>query len=118
MNRGEIWWAALEDPGRSGPGYRRPVLIAQADSFNRSRINTVIILALTSNLRLAKAPGNVLINPNDSGLPRPSVINVSQILTVDKSCLTERVAILPARLLRNVDQGLSLALDLKPLEGP
>jgi mRNA interferase MazF len=118
MNRGEIWWAALEDPGRSGPGYRCPVLIAQADSFNRSRINTVIILALTSNLRLAKAPGNVLINPNDSGLPRPSVINVSQILTVDKSCLTERVAILPARLLRKVDQGLSLALDLKPLEGP
>jgi mRNA interferase MazF len=118
MKRGEIWWATLEDPGRSGPEYRRPVLIVQADSFNRSRINTMLILAITSNLRLAKAPGNVLIHPNDSGLPRPSVANVSQILTVDKSYLTERVAILPARLLRKIDQGLSLVLNLKSPEAP
>jgi mRNA interferase MazF len=113
MNRGEIWWASFEDPGRSRPGYRRPVVIVQVDSFNRSRIHTVIIVAITSNLRLAKAPGNVLIHPNDSGLSRPSVANVSQVLTVDKSYLTERIAILPARLVRKIDQGLSLVLDLK-----
>ena len=113
MNRGEIWWASLEAPGRSGPGYRRPVVIVQADSFNRSRIHTVIIVAITSNLRLAKAPGNVLIHPNDSGLPRPSVANVSQLLTVDKSYLTERIAVLPGRLIRKIDHGLSMVLDLK-----
>jgi mRNA interferase MazF len=117
-NRGEIWWASLEDPRRSGPGYRRPVVIVQADSFNRSRINTVIILAITSNLRLAKAPGNVLIHPHDSSLPRPSVANVSQVLTVDKSYLTERIALLPARLLRKIDQGLSLVLGLNSPEAP
>ena len=113
MNRGEIWWASFEDPGRSRPGYRRPVVIVQVDSFNRSRIHTVIIVAITSNLRLSRAPGNVLIHPNDSGLSRPSVANVSQVLTVDKSYLTERIAILPARLVRKIDQGLSLVLDLK-----
>ncbi len=113
MNRGEIWWASLEEPARSGPGYRRPVVIVQADSFNRSRINTVTIVAITSNLRLARAPGNVLIHPNDSGLPKPSVANVSLLLTVDKSYLTERIAMLPGRLIRKIDRGLSVVLDLK-----
>lgn len=118
MNRGEIWWASPEDPGRSGPGYRRPVVIVQADSFNRSRINSVIIVAITSNLRLAKAPGNVLIHPDDSGLAKPSVANVSQLLTVDKSYLTERIGVLPGRLIRKIDRGLCLVLELKSAAAP
>ena len=83
MQRGEIWWANLPTPRRSGPGFRRPVLIIQQDDFNRSRIATVIAAVLTSNLRLQAAPGNVLLRSRDSGLPKDSVVNVSQLATFD-----------------------------------
>ena len=89
MTRGEIWWASLPAPSGSGPGYRRPVLIIQSNPFNLSRISTVIVAAITSNLSLADAPGNVRVGKADSGLSRPSVVNVSQIVTVDRSLLTQ-----------------------------
>ena len=112
MYRGEIWWANLPDPTGSEPGYRRPVLVIQDDTFNQSNINTLIIAVITSNLRLADASGNIFLSRQDSGLPRDSVINVSQILTIDKSLLTERVGSLSSNLQEDVDEGLRLVLFL------
>jgi mRNA interferase MazF len=112
MTRGEIWWADLPEPRGSEPGYRRPVLIIQANSFNRSRIQTVIVAVISSNLWLAEAPGNVMLVASVSGLPRDSVVIVSQLLTLDRSFLTEEVGRLPGRLLTDVDIGLRLALEL------
>jgi mRNA interferase MazF len=112
MRRGELWWADLPDPVGSGPGYRRPVLIVQANSFNASRIATVIVAVVTSNLALAEAPGNVRIGKSDSGLPRPSVVNVSQIITVDCSMLTGKIKALPNVVMDKVDSGLKLVLSL------
>jgi mRNA interferase MazF len=112
MRRGEIWWASLSEPAGSGPGFRRPLLIISADSFNQSRINTVIAAAITSNLRLAAAPGNIEIPVRGTGLSRRSVVNVSQIVTVDRTALTERLGRLNAELLRQVENGLRLALSL------
>ena len=112
MRRGEIWWASLPHPAGPAPGYRRPVLVVQSNDFNDSRIQTVVVAAITSNARLAAAPGNVLCARRDTRLPRTSVINVSQVLSVDRQALTERVSVLPARLLRQVDDGLRLVLRL------
>ena len=113
MVRGEIWWASMSTPVASEPGYRRPVLVVQADSYNRSAIATVICAVITSNTRLARAPGNVLLGKDASNLPRTSVINVSQIVTLDKSFLTESVGSVPARVLRDVEAGMRLVLDLE-----
>ena len=112
MTRGEIWWADLPDPRGSEPGFRRPVLVIQANSFNQSEIRTVIVAVLTGNLRLAEAPGNVLLPAKVSGLPRDSVVNVSQLLTLDRSFLTEEVGKLPSRTLAEIDAGLKLVLQL------
>ncbi|OGI38999.1 MAG: mRNA interferase MazF2 [Candidatus Muproteobacteria bacterium RBG_16_62_13] len=112
MRRGEIWWASLPEPSGSGPGFRRPLLIVSANSFNDSRINTVIAAVITSNLRLADAPGNIRIPAKGTGLAKPSVVNVSQIITVDKSFLTERIGRLNPRLLAEIDEGLRLALSI------
>lgn len=112
MRRGEIWWASLPEPSGSSPGFRRPLLIVSANSFNESRISTVIAVVITSNLRLADAPGNVRLPSRGTGLAKPSVANVSQVITVDKSFLTERLGRLSARLLTDVDEGLRLALSL------
>jgi mRNA interferase MazF len=112
MERGEVWWAELPDPTASEPGYRRPVVIVQSNVFNRSRIRTVIAVVLTSNLRLAEAPGNVLISASDSGLPKDSVANVSQVITVDRTFLTERCGRLPGHLIKSIDDGLRLVLSL------
>lgn len=112
IQRGEIWWAELTDPRGSGPGYRRPVLVVQSDAFNRSRISTVIVVAITSNVRLAEAPGNVLLSRRDSKLPRDSVINVSQVLTLDERFLVERVGSLSDRIVEAVESGLRLVLSL------
>jgi mRNA interferase MazF len=112
IRRGEIWWADLPGPRRSEPGYRRPVLVVQADSFNLSRIQTAIVAAITSNVELADAPGNVLLPAGSAGLPRDSVVNVSQLLTLDRSFLTEHAGTLPPRLQRSVDEGLRTVLDL------
>ena len=110
--RGEIWWADLPAPRRSEPGFRRPVLVIQANSFNRSRIQTVIVAVISSNLRLADAPGNLLLPASVTGLPRDSVLNVSQLLTLDRSFLTELVSALPRRVQAEIDAGLRLVLEL------
>jgi mRNA interferase MazF len=89
--QGEIWWADLPDPTGSGPGFRRPVIVVQGDSFNRSKIETVLCVLLTSNLEWADAPGNLLLESRLTGLPKNSVANVSQVVALDKSLLTERV---------------------------
>jgi len=112
IQRGEIWWADLPEPRRSEPGYRRPVLVVQADSFNLSRIQTVIVAAITGNVGLADAPGNVLLPARSAGLPHDSVVNVSQLLTLDRSFLTEHAGALPPRLQRSVDEGLRTVLEL------
>lgn len=112
IQRGEIWWADLPEPRRSEPGSRRPVLVVQADSFNHSRIQTSIIAVISTNLDLAQAPGNVLLPARVSGLSRDSVVNVSQLLTLDRSFLTELVATLPPRVQRSVDEGLRAVLQL------
>ena len=112
MLRGEIWWAALPTPASSEPGYRRPILIIQSDSFNRSRIATIIGVVITSNLRLAEAPGNIRLTKRDSGLPKRSVVNVSQMLTVDKSFLTEKVGRLSAVKMQEIEKGIRLVLSL------
>jgi mRNA interferase MazF len=110
--RGEVWWASLPRPLGSGPSYRRPVLVVQANPFNESRISTVVVVTITSNTRLGSAPGNVRCEPRDTGLVRDSVANVSQVLTVDKSVLTECVGKLPVRTLAEVEDGLRLVLGL------
>lgn len=112
IERGEVWWAILDEPRGSEPGFRRPVLVVQADAFNRSRIQTVICVALSSNLRLADAPGNVIIARRDTGLSKDSVANVSQIVTVDRDVLTERVGKVPASVRERIDRGMRLVLEL------
>ena len=112
VQRREVWWAELEPARGSEPGFRRPVLIVQADSFNRSRLRTVVAVILTSNLRLLDAPGNALIPRKASGLPKDSVANVTQVVTLDQDFLAERVGRLPAGLMARVDAGLKLVLDL------
>jgi mRNA interferase MazF len=110
--RGQIWWANLPEPSGSEPGYRRPIIIIQANDFNRSRIETVVAVGVTSNVLLAEAPGNVLLPRKESGLPRDSVANVSQVITIDRSFLVERIRTLPSRILEEIDAGLRLVLEL------
>ncbi len=112
VRRGEIWWASLPSPSGSGPGYRRPVLVVQSNPFNESRISTVVVAAITSNIALADAPGNVRMARSDSGLTKASVVNVSQIVTLDRTVLTERVRAVAATTLNKVDDGLRLVLAL------
>ena len=112
MVRGEIWWANLPAPSGSAPGYKRPVLIIQSDAFNKSKINTVICVVITSNITLAQAPGNVLLNKNDSNLPKESVVNTSQIVTLDKSFLTKCEGTINKNLFKKVENGINLVLNL------
>lgn len=112
LTRGEVWWASLPEPDGSGPGGRRPVLVVQSDPFNRSRIRTVVVVVLTTNLDRAAAPGNVMVPARASGLPKDSVANVSQILTIDRARLTEPAGTLDDRLMEAVDAGLRLVLGL------
>jgi mRNA interferase MazF len=112
VRRGEIWWASLGGPRGSGPGFRRPVLVIQSNEFNESAIRTSICAAITSNMRLADAPGNVRVTRRVSGLPHDSVVNVSQLITLDKHMLTESVGRLPAQSLRDVEAGIKLVLAL------
>ncbi len=113
VERGEVWWADLGEPIGAEPGYRRPIVIVQSDAFNRSRIETTVALIITSNLQLLDAPGNVLIRAKESGLPKDSVANVTQLATVDRAMLTERVGRVPRRLMARIDDGLHLVLSLR-----
>ena len=110
VERGQVWWADLGEPGGSEPGFRRPVLIVSSDAFNRSRIRTVIAVVLTANLRLVDAPGNVLVPAKASGLPKDSVANVSQLVTLDKEFLTDVAGHIKGSLLSDVESGLRLVL--------
>ena len=110
--RGDIWWADLPDPVASSPGGTRPVLIIQANAFNQSRISTVLAAILTTNTRIAELPGNLLLLPNESGLKQPSAVNVSQIITADRSFLRTRAGRLGIATMSRVDQGLKLLLGL------
>lgn len=112
VRRGEIWWANLPEPVGSEPGYRRPVVVVQANAYNRSEIRTVLVAIITGNVRLANAPGNVLLSPEASGLPKTSVVNVSQVATVNLTHLSECVGVLPKHVMNAVDNGLQLALEL------
>ena len=112
MERGEIWWATLPRPRGSEPGFRRPFCLVQSDEVSRSRISTVLAATVTTNLRLGAAPGNVIVHPEDSELAEVSVINVSQLVTLNRDDLEIRVGQLPQGVMRLVDQGLRLILDL------
>jgi len=112
IQRGEIWWLDLPEPRGSEPGYRRPVLVIQADSFNRIRIQTIVTAVITGNSGLADVPGNVLLPEQAAGLSRDSVVNVSQLLTLDRRFLTEPVGVLPPRLQAMVDRGPRTVLQL------
>ena len=112
IGRGEIWWANLPEPTGSNPGFRRPVLIVQSDAFNQSKIQTVVVAVITKNLELAKAPGNVTITARISRLPVDSVVNVSQVVTIDKCLLMEFVSTLPNKKIEKIEEGLRLVLSL------
>ena len=112
MKRGEVWWASLPAPGGSGPGFRRPVVVVQSNPFNQSRIATVVVVIVTSNLALADAPGNVRVGKAESGLTKPSVVNMSQLYTLDRELLTQRVRSLPAESMQAIDDGLRLVLGI------
>jgi len=106
----EIWWADLDEPSGSAPGFRRPVVIVQSDALNRSRISTVVCVPLTSHLEWADAPGNVLLAAKTTGLRKDSVANVSQIITMDRSSLSERVGRLTAKNFQLVLAGIDIVL--------
>ena len=108
--QGEVWWADIADPAGSEPGFRRPVVVVQGDAFNASTLRTVMCVALTSNLRWADAPGSVLLPARATGLPKPSVANVSQVVTLDRDALTERAGRLSASSLELVLAGIDVVL--------
>jgi mRNA interferase MazF len=110
ISQGEIWWADLPDPVGSGPGFRHPIIVIQCDAFNRSRIATVVCVPLTSNTSLAEIPGNVLLSRAETGLPKESVANASQVVTLDKESLTERVGKVSRAKLELVHSALDTVL--------
>ena len=110
ISQGEVWWADLGEPAGSEPGYRRPVVVVQGDAFNRSSLRAVVCVTLTSNLRWAEAPGNVLLSGRATGLPKDSVANVSQLVTLDRDALTLRVGGLSASSLALVLAGIDVVL--------
>ncbi len=110
ITQGDVWWADLPAPRGSGPGFRRPVVVVQGDALNASRIATVVCVPLTSNLKWARAPGNVLLSTGATGLPKESVANVSQIVTLDKNDLTQRTGKLPRAKLGLVLSGIDVVL--------
>ncbi len=112
VERGEIWWADLGEPRGSSPGFERPVLIIQSDYFNQTRINTLIVVIITTTIRLAKMPGNVLLSKRASGLKEESVVNVSQLFTLDRKDLLEHLGTISERKMEQIDQGLRLVLSL------
>jgi len=111
IRQGDIYWIDLDEPGGSEPGYRHPHIVVQNNLFNHSRINTVLVCPLTSNLKRADSPGNVLLSKREANLPKPSVVNVSQIFTVDKSQLGDYIGTLTSERLRQVLDGIKLLLE-------
>ena len=116
INQGDIFWIELDGPSGSEPGYLHPHVIIQNNLFNRSRINTVVVCVLTSNLRRANSPGNVLLEAGEADLPEQSVVNVSQILTINKSQLGEKIGTLSAERVRQILDGISLVVEPREAE--
>ncbi len=113
FKRGEIWWADLDEPRGSEPGHRRPVVVVQSDDFNKSKIRTIVVAVITSNMALAKAPGNISLGINKRiGLKKESVVNVSQIITLDKTHLSEKIGGLSSLHKQELEEGLKLILDI------
>ena len=115
IRQGDIYWVDLGEPTGSEPGFRHPHVVVQNDVFNRSRIQTAVVCALTTNLRRAEAPGNVLLKPEEAGLPKQSVANVSRIFTVDKRQLGEKIGTLDALRVREILEGIQLVLEPREL---
>jgi len=111
IRQGDVYWIEFEEPEGSEPGYKHPHVVVQNNLFNHSRINTVLVCPLTSNLKRANSPGNVLLSKREANLPKPSVINVSQIFTVDKSQLGDYLGTLSSERLRQVLDGIKLLLE-------
>lgn len=111
INQGDIYWIELDEPQGSEPGYRHPHVVVQNNLFNRSKIKTVLVCPLTTNLKRAAAPGNILLDKGESGLPRESVVNVSQVFTVDKSQLDEFVGRLAAKRVSEILAGIKLVME-------
>ena len=116
INQGDVFWVDLSEPSGSEPGYRHPHVVIQNNVFNRSRINTVVVCALTSNLKRAQAPGNVLLEKREANLPKQSVVNVSQIFTVDKRDLDEKMGTLSRRRVRQILDGVRLVIEPRDID--
>jgi mRNA interferase MazF len=115
IGQGDVFWLDLGTPAGSAPGFRRPHVVIQNDVFNASRIQTTVLCAVTSNLARAKAPGNLLLRKGEANLPRPSVVNVSQIVTVDKSFLREKIGTLSSTRVQEIVSGIRLVLEPREL---
>ncbi|VAW42890.1 Programmed cell death toxin YdcE [hydrothermal vent metagenome] len=111
VQQGEVWWADLSEPVGSGPGFRRPILVVQGNPFNESKISTIVCIPLTSNLKWADAPGNLLLKKRVTGLKKDSVANVSQIISLDKSVLTDRCGRISGSLLKQIFHGLNIVFN-------
>ena len=116
INQGDIFWVDLNEPSSSEPGYRHPHVVIQNNLFNRSRINTVVVCALTSNLKRAKVPGNVLLSKGEANLPKKSVVNISQIFTVNKSDLSEKIGTLTQERFNQVLEGIILLAEPREVD--
>jgi mRNA interferase MazF len=110
ISQGDIYWLDLDEPEGSEPGYRHPFVVIQNDAFNKSKINTAVVCALTSNLKLASAPGNVLLKKGEANLPKSSVVNISQVITVDKTDLTEKIGQLSKKRVEEIVSGFEFLL--------
>ncbi len=111
IQQGEVWWADLSEPSGSGPGFRRPILVIQGNPFNESKISTVVCIPLTSNLKWASAPGNLLLKKRATGLTKDSVANISQIVSLDKNVLTEKSGRVSDSSLKQIFNGLDIVFN-------
>ena len=116
INQGDIFWIEFSEPSGSEPGYRHPHVVVQNNLFNRSRINTVVVCTLTSNLRRAKAPGNVTLNKGEANLPKKSVVNISQLFTVNKSDLSKKIGMLSKDRISQILQGIRLLTEPREVD--
>ena len=116
INQGDIYWVELDEPMGSEPGYSHPHLVIQNNLFNRSRINTVVVCALTSNLKRAKAPGNVSLTEGEANLPKRSIVNISQIITVNKLQLDEYIGSVSKKRIKEVLKGIALLMEPREIE--
>lgn len=116
IRQGDVFWVDLGEPSGSGPGYRHPHVVIQNNVFNRSRLNTVVVCVLTSNLKRAKAPGNILLEKGEANLPKQSVVNVSQIFTVDKGDLVEKIGTLSHQRVRQILDGILLLMEPRDID--